>query len=121
MDEDIKKVINEWTALLKEFCSEEEDQFYLIEECEMYCSNEAEFTNKFPVIIKCINSSNCISGESLVEWSKGAKSKLDYYKKHMESKNYTDPEDYKFDDIDFDERNEVIEVVGLKNREEFLK
>ena len=63
-DEDIKKVICEWKYLLKEFSSDSEDQNYLIEECEIHCSVEKEFQNKFLVILKCLHK-NIINSKKI--------------------------------------------------------
>lgn len=124
MTKDIMSAITEWKALLKEFSVEVEDQNYLIEECEIHCSMEEEFNNKFHIIMECLHQ-NVISGETIVKWCRKACDNLERYKDILGTSKgqiKDQPEgSNKFDEIDPEEKDEVLEVVGLEKREAFQK
>lgn len=112
----------EWGYLLKEFASDSEDQTYLIEECEIHCSMEKEYNGKFLVILKVLHK-NIIKSDKITDWCLFAENKLKYYKNHLEEikDKVKDMKAYKFEEVDLEEKDEVLEVVGLEKREKNLK
>ena len=107
MQEKIIKTLKQYKELLKEFCSSDEEQRYLIEETEIYCatSKNIKYRSLFHNMLQCYQNYGILPKELIFDWAANAEESL---KKEKPAED------------DEEEADEVLEVVGVEMRTKFL-
>jgi hypothetical protein len=94
----------------------------LIEEAEIYCGRDKYqyFGKLFHVVIQCFWKQQIVSSSAILSWMEKSRKSLSVYKKDPKI-NSKDNSIITPDDIDSEDIDEILEIVGIEKREKFLE